>query len=193
MYDVFPGHQIACHLHEIMDLAAGGNFQIYQQFNGNNVTGATYNSLHIERVLTHVAAYTTTSQQTSGFKTWSQSLRETKEVVLAPNQHTFTVSDQGLYRIVVKVNGATSGGNSDHIALHVNGSEVSRSMAGLNTGVAFHNPKQKSCDVEKIYICICVPRLSNRVSLTRNYGAGCRWQFSDLPAVQWQQCYRGNL
>ncbi len=119
-----------------MELAAGGNFQIYQQFNGNNVTGATYNSLHIERVLTHVAAYTTTSQQTSGFKTWTRCIRDVSIFQRSSDCTSFSVAIAGFYRIVVKVHGATSSANSDHIALHVNGTEVARSVAGLNTGPA---------------------------------------------------------
>ena len=44
------------------------------------------------------------------------------------------LSQEGLYRIVAKVNGTSSGANTDHLALYVNNQQVSRSMVGLNTG-----------------------------------------------------------
>jgi hypothetical protein len=84
----------------------------------------------------------TSSSQSSGFFSWDSYLmhfNSSMPVSLASNQQTFSVSQKGLYRIVVRVNGSTGSANSDHIALHVNGREVSRSMAGLNTGVAFHS------------------------------------------------------
>ncbi len=48
--DLYAGHQIACHLHEMVQFAAGGYFQIYQQFNSNSIAGAVYNSLVVEEL-----------------------------------------------------------------------------------------------------------------------------------------------
>ena len=94
---------------------------------------------------------------TTGHKQWNQTLKAQPFLTLAG--HTFTVkevfvfrmkaqncimlsfvplflslSQEGLYRIVAKVNGTSSSANVDHLALYVNNQQVSRSMVGLDTG-----------------------------------------------------------
>ena len=48
MVGLNTGHQIACHLNEVISLTAGSYFQISQQFNGNNLSDHIYNSLYVE-------------------------------------------------------------------------------------------------------------------------------------------------
>ena len=134
MVGLETGHQIASHLHELVPLESGQYFQIYQAFDGKNLGLPMDNSIFVEEADPNSCRYTTSSQSTSGYKTWDKVLSEDPDVVALQNQHTFTVRKAGLYRVTLKVNGSSSGANSDHIAIHVNGSSVARAMVGLNTG-----------------------------------------------------------
>jgi len=107
----------------------------------NRMVAALSRKLVSMESLPRVASWKTTQTMTTGHKNWNTPDMEAKTLVtLGGDNYTFTIQKAGIYRISCKVNGSTSGANSDHIALYVNGAQVSRSFVGMNTGyyAAFH-------------------------------------------------------
>jgi len=88
-----------------------------------------------------VCVWYTTLQMTNGYKSWNTPGLQNNSCGLVFNgTDTFTSTKGGTYRVCVRVNGSTSGANSDHVAIHVQGVALHRCFGGLNTGhyATFH-------------------------------------------------------
>ncbi|KAK3239389.1 hypothetical protein CYMTET_50684 [Cymbomonas tetramitiformis] len=87
-----------------------------------------------------ISHYSCSSVMTSGYKIWDQLLCKLGDVQLTLEGDNLIAEAGGTYRVVVKVNGASSGANSDHIAIHVVKKELSRALVGSNSGYqnSFH-------------------------------------------------------
>jgi len=90
-----------------------------------------------------LCSWTSEQKGTTIYRKWTTPVIESKTmgIELQTDQEKFLSPKGGVYRVTVRINGSSSGANSDHISLHLNGSGSGpRAFVGMNTGYysSFH-------------------------------------------------------
>eukprot|EP00808_Paulinella_micropora_P000071 g11294.t1 len=135
MVGLDTGQQVGAYLYALVDLKNGDRLQVFAQFSSNTNPKSEDNILFLEPINGIMACrYGSTVSNTSGYHSWNQKSEEYKVLGTLGTDSAFTVAKAGYYRVVVRINGASSAANADHIALHLNGAAIARHMVGIDTG-----------------------------------------------------------